>query len=1022
MNQLFFWKSWHPDSRRVYWGLLVLLAAALIAGSVSALRGLDGSVDWELLSSVEQVSLPDDPVSVGVFDFTRTTDYYVISETYWGSNLTMAPQAAYGLLAALAITVVFLLVIISTFTGFWFYLGNLVVVALVLGMKWEQLQLFGTTGRVGAGLVVALFLIATFFFQKIRPDTGLLPRLFTYAGLVVLIGLVVHFFSSAGGAPPGGAPLPHPALHLISYGLPVPIVLSLFFVLLVGHELLSFFLKLITQNNAPGSKNTFLHFTAITVIYLANLGLLVLRNIGIIDWDILYLNAFVVLAICAVIGLWGFRDREEQYQYILPFQPLGAYLYAALAFITFATLAFFAATANDPVLETFEDTIVYSQLGFGLIFYVYVVANFIQGLATNQRVYRVVYQPPNLPYGTMQIVGLVATVAFFARAGLFPFYQAVAGYNNALGDLYQYEGDLFLAEQYYKLGDQYGYKNHRSNYALGALARVQNDPALTTFYFNEAVQKNPSPQAYVNLGNAFLETKQFFEAVFAFRQGLEAFPQNPYLQNNLALTFGRTAVLDSALFYLQRAGVEAAVRDAAEANTLGVLAQSATSIPIAIDSLLDEVVSDTSYVPVQVNALAFSERYGAGISPASFRWQESADSTLNSLQFAHLYNYLLTQSSVDTALLHRAQTLAQEGALAYNEPLSFAAAVAQYRANRVEEALRVVDRLQSVNVFKQGYYLHTMGLWALEQNAPRIAEGFFARAVEAGFDDAGFKRGVSLSEAAALPGGSPSDVVDHWKEQRDDAIAVEVAQDMLTIFSDENLRQAVDTANDVMLYQALRYRYPQLDDALREQIWQAFDDPNYQALAVHDLWLRFGEATGARWDAWADEITLASGLSSAGQAYARWVAAFQSESSGDLMARGDLVEQLRPRSRQQAYWLTYFRAQLAEQAGDDTQARTGYAFLAENPFFPRGYLAAIAYLHPSDADPTEAYQRLLDAVETNPYDAALLRAYVLAALRANLETYAEDGLGDYRELVSAADYATFAQEYQRVLASVIVDF
>ncbi len=61
-------------------------------------------------------------------------------------------------------------------------------------------------------------------------------------------------------------------------------------------------------------------------------------------------------------------------------------------------------------------------------------------------------------------------------------------------------------------------------------------------------------------------------------------------------------------------------------------------------------------------------------------------------------------------------------------------------------------------------------------------------------------------------------------------------------------------------------------------------------------------------------------------------------------------------------------------------------------------------------------------METNPYDAALLRAYVLAALRANLETYAEDGLGDYRELVSAADYATFAQEYQRVLASVIVDF
>ncbi len=360
--------------------------------------------------------------------------------------------------------------------------------------------------------------------------------------------------------------------------------------------------------------------------------------------------------------------------------------------------------------------------------------------------------------------------------------------------------------------------------------------------------------------------------------------------------------------------------------------------------------------------------------------------------------------------------------MAYNEPLSFASAVAQYRANRVEEALRTVDRLQSVNVFKQGYYLHTMGLWALEQHAPRIAEDFFARAVESGFDDAGFKQGVSLSEAAALPGGSTDAVVDFWNEQLADSVGVTVARDMLTIFSDEALRQAVDTANDVFLYQALRYRYPQLDDPLRKQIWQAFNDASYRALAVHDLWLRFGDTPSTRWDAWANEITSASGLSSDGQAYARWVAAFRAESRNDLATLNDLIEQLQPLNRQQAYWLTYFRAQLAQQAGSDAQAQTAYAFLSENPFFSQGYLAAIAYLYPSETDPTEAYQRLLDAVETNPYDAALLRAYVLAALRANLETYAEGGLADYRALVSAADYAAFAPEYEQVRAAMMVDF
>ena len=1013
MNYLLFWQAWHPDSRRVYRTLLLLLAATMVWFGVSYLRGVDNVIEWERLSNVEKVSLPTDEVSVGVFDFSYEADYYVITENYWGSNLRLRPTAAYVLLGALALTLIFLLVIISTFTGFWFYFGTLLLIALILGMQWEQLQLFGTTGQLGAGVMMVLYLPATYFFQKIRPDYGLVTRLLTFTGLTLIVGVLVHFF----------AEVPHPAWYLISYGLAVPVVLSLFFVLIVGHEIVSFFLKLITQNNTATSKNTFLHFAAITIIYLGNLGLLVLKNIRIIDWDILYVNAFLLLAIATLIGIWGFRDREIQYQYIVGFQPLGAYLYLVLAIITFATLGFFAATANDPILETFEDTIVYSQIGYGLIFLVYVIANFVQGLATNERVYRTVYQPPNLPYGTMQIVGLVATVAFFARAGLFPFYQAVAGYNNALGDLYQYEDDLFLAEQYYKLGDQYGYKNHRSNYALGALARTQNDPALTIFYFNEAVQKNPTPQAYVNLGSAFLETNQFFEAVFAFRQGLKEFPQNAYLQNNLALTFGRTSVLDSALYYLQRAEANDAVRAPAEANTLAVLAQSRATVPMVVDSLVEEVVSDTTYRPIQINALALLERYGNPRALSnSFRWEESADSTVNSLQFAHLYNYLLVQPSEDTVLLRRAQQVAQGSNLAFNDPLSFATAVARYRTHRVVDALKTVDRLQAVNPFKKGYYLHLMGLWALEQQAPRVADRYFEQAAQAQYDEAILKRGVSLSEAAAQPGGSTPAVLDYWNTLLSDSVATEVARGMLTLFSDQELRATVPTAPDAFLYQALRYRYPQLEESLLEEIWNAFDDPNYQALAVHDLRLKYPDVRPERWTRWADEVEAVTDLSATGQQYVRWIRALRAERERDLTTLADIIDELRPLRRQHQYWLTYFRAQLAERGGDSEQARPLYASLTENPFFSQGLLAALNYLYPPNTDQTAAYQRLLDAIQTNPYDASLLRAYVLAALRANLETYAEEGLAEYEERVPPAQYQAFLEEYERVKAASIVDF
>ena len=85
-------------------------------------------------------------------------------------------------------------------------------------------------------------------------------------------------------------------------------------------------------------------------------------------------------------------------------------------------------------------------------------------------------------------------------------------------------------------------------------------------------------------------------------------------------------------------------------------------------------------------------------------------------------------------------------------------------------------------------------------------------------------------------------------------------------------------------------------------------------------------------------------------------------------------------------------------------------------------MAALAYLYPPDTDQTEAYQRLLDAIQTNPYEASLLRAYVLAALRVSMDTYAEEGLADYQELVSPAEYQAFLEEYEQVRTSLVVDF
>ena len=1011
MTSLFFWRSWHRESRRVYLFLFVLFLLALGWFGVSYWRGLSNVVDWELISQISEISVPAGEVSVGVFDFSYDANNYVVTENYRGSNIQINTLAAYGLLGCLVVCLVIIMVIISALRGFWYYVSVLILIGVILGFRLEQLQLFGTTNKTGVIIALLLYLPITYFFQYIRPGYGLMPRLLTFGGATVLLSVLVYFF----------AQVPYPALYLLGYGLAVPFALTLVFIILVGHEMISFFLRLITQNNTATSKNSLLHFLIIAPIYLVNLLLLYLKNTGIIDWDIVYFNAFFLLAVAAVVGVWGFKDREVQYKFLVPFQPLGAYLYLSLGITALATLAFLSATANDPALETFEDTIIYTQLGFGLIFFVYVIANFLQPLVDNQRVYQIVYQPPTLPYATSQIVGTIAAVAFLARASFFPFYQAIAGYYNNIGDLHQYQGDLFLAEQYYKLGDQYGYNNHRSAYSLGALAREQNDRGMTAYYFDQAVAKNPTPQAYVNLGNAFEGSTSFFDALFALNQGRQQFPDNAYLQNNTGLVYGSTTVLDSALYYLQEAQKNTNTQDAAQANVLGVLTRSSALVNLLLDSLFQEVMTGAGYEPSQTNALALINRYPQA-DTLSQTFSTPSDSALNSLEFAHLYNQLFYQRyQPDSALMNIACALVDHPANGtYREPLSFALALNLYQANRVVEAFKIIDGLQAFNPFKKGYYLHLMGLWALEQHAPKLAAQYFQQAAEVRYEEAFLKYGVSLNEA--LSGGMPvSEVINYWQTLEADSLGVPVAQDMLKLLEDRQLQQAIDTASDVWLYQVLRYRAASLNPSLLQQTWDALDDPNYQALALHDVALLY-----PRWNPkWINDQyemlqSQKASLSAAGAAYLPWVATLQAEARQDWSVLATLIDNLTPLTRWHQYLLDYYRARLASQ--QSTEARQYYEQLIHNPFFAPGFIAAVHYWYPDTTGSEAAYQQWLDAIQTNPNEPALLAEYILSALRLHLDAYAEESLADYQVMVSEKEYEQFMGTYREVQEESVVDF
>ena len=84
-------------------------------------------------------------------------------------------------------------------------------------------------------------------------------------------------------------------------------------------------------------------------------------NLVVIEWNFIYINLYLLLTISALLGLWGFSQRESMYRNIFPFAPYGAYFFLCLGAICFATTGNLLSNANDPALKIIRDGIIFSH-------------------------------------------------------------------------------------------------------------------------------------------------------------------------------------------------------------------------------------------------------------------------------------------------------------------------------------------------------------------------------------------------------------------------------------------------------------------------------------------------------------------------------------------------------------------------------------------------------------------------------------------------------------------------------------
>lgn len=1006
MSDLFFWRQWPGTYRNLYLVSLAVCLAALALYIIWHIRGVDATIHWQIQQQLQSIPVQVAAFSRSLFDFTIDSPTYFVTEQFVASTDQVHTTGIYIFLLFLALSVVLILSLITDLSRFWYIVGMGIFILLLASFKLDLLQVFGLRNNALFIASVATYTLLSYYFHAFRTDVSLQMRLFAFGALTLLFALLVIFFSR----------ISYPLVSLAGNGIIIPVALSLVCIVMVSHEVMNGFLYLVTQSGGIGGRNSLMHFSLISLIYLINIALLYARNARFISWDIFYIHPFYLFLFSLLLGIWGFKKRNTLFDHIIPFYPNGAFLYLGLATISLVTIGYFFVSGNDSMLEMIEDIIVFSHLAMGVSFFIYVFINFRSPMMQGLPVYKVIYQPRQFPFFIARGVALLIMLALFFRASMYPMYQAFGGYYNVIADVHALQGEHVLAEQYYKFSLQYNFLNHKANYAVASQAGQREEETAAIFYLSQAIRKNPSAYAYGGLSNLYLSKGLFFDAVFNLQKGVTAFPSSGELYNNLALLYTRSNIPDSAYIYHQLAS-QYLGNDSQTGQTNNLAFWIRNNAIINTDSLLQQN-QDAEYIPLQTNQMVLANMHD--LAGAPFRKEVlPSDSLLTEGKFAYLYNYLINpHTSYDSTLAAYLSRISRKDEnLSYNEDVQFALACYEYYKNDRARGLEAAANLSLSSPYRSAFFSKVAGLWFLQQKAPKRAAEFFAQTAQAGDSSVNLQtyQAVAFSEA-----GQWLNALAAWQPL---ALNPDV--------STRSLARHMETISRAMLAGQPAFIANSLDDAgksllvhfskdvLLPDVALAISNPDYRVQSLAMLAERCIAIDSLAYAA--SLLESARNTTGASQTAQHQVNAANLHL---LLATKDFKQLLAqvaamPVAPEDEDRKLFWQAFALEQTSNPQHASRLYKqALKRMPADTTVILQASRFFDEVQKNTELAYATLLEATLLNPYNTALQKAYILQCLDMQLLTYAENGMNQLRQITTDADYQSFMPVYEARKSSV----
>ncbi len=993
MYSIQFWKSWHVVYQRIFWVTASLLLLSLLFLWYSYFQSPGPTLTWQYIQEQELLEVPVHRFQTGLFELTIQADNYLIFERLLGNDLTPLPIFAYVFLCILTLSAVMLLSIITSLSRFWYSIGMGLFILFIIGFRLELIQFLGFTNKIPTIIVLVIYLPVSFYFHAFDTAASFIKRITTFTILTIVVGAGLLTFAQA----------PLPANHVAASGYIAAIILSFVFILMVAHEILASFVTLVSKGFRQTKSLS--HFLIISTIYMVNLFLAYANKIHWIDWDFLVVNFFLLLTLSGILGIWGFRQRQSQYQGIIEADPFGVYFFISLACICFGTIAWFFSSANDPAIDALRDVIIYSHLGYGIIFLLYVLSNFMGMLAANLQVYKVLYQPNNMPYFTFRFAGLIATLAFvFYNTWQVPVRNVQAGYYNAMGDIYTSSSPI-LAEAYYTKAGMYGFQNHHANYSIANIEANRGNDGKERAFYKRASGTRPTEMSYLNWANTYQRKQSWLEALLTLRESSKDFKNSGAIKNTLGLIYAKLDIVDSSLFHLEASRNFALSKNSAETNIIGLVARK--NLPVNADSLYNLIGS--THPGVEANALALANMQGEAIQ---MQLPLPKDSILDLFSSTLLNNYLINHlGGIDSTVINQTIRLARiQSNSEYTEELLFASALSLYADGQVGKAFTLLEEV-IFSSDKRGKYNNILALWALEQCAPDVSLKFLSFAISQNFPPADLTNAIALSEAGQL-----GEAVVAWDSLRSqgDTTQRKMAESSLRVLALPE--QFLSKFSDAEKYQFCRYRINVYDTSSFYQVVMSIRSDDLKAKAIIDRTRRL-----LKHDDLMAAIRVFQKIEGLEMSDKNLFEEFKHTELILLAEKRDIrsLQQLMKEvifSSDQKNEKMYFTALINESTGDVAGATKNYHWLSNaNPYFDEAIVASSKFYKANSSERLQAYNILVNALQVNPQSVKILKAYGLEAYRLGFDEYSQNAFDRLVILIGQPAFNKFIFENRKDL-------